>query len=56
MSDIRHFLQKKRKIESSPSTSFSINESSRDTGNLSTNSSIDNISANKKKCRNSFIS
>ena len=41
MTDIRHFLQKKRKIESSPSTSFSINEGSHDTGNLSTNSSID---------------
>ena len=44
MSNIRNFLQKKHKIELSPtshSTSFNINEDSHDTGNLNTNSSID---------------
>jgi hypothetical protein len=44
MSDINHFFQKNRKMETSrtsPSTSFSINEGIYDTGKLSTNSSID---------------
>lgn len=57
MSDIRNFLQKKRKIESRPS---SINEGYHDIGylsNLSTNSSnSSNSSQQKKVCHNSFIS
>jgi len=57
MSDIRHFLQKKRKKESSPtspSTSFSINEGSHDRGNLRTNSSI--VISQQKEVPQLFIS